>query len=75
MTAGTKAKEEKKQAMYLAIGSIVCALIGLFIFGTGLGLAGAFLGYSAVKQGSKLGYVGLVFGVIIFMLSMIAIWL
>ena len=70
------AKEGKnKQAIYLAIASIICGFIGFFIFGMGLGLAGAFLGYSAVKQGSKLGYFGLVFGVIIFMLSMISIWL
>lgn len=68
-------EEEKKQAKYLGIASIICGLIGLFIFGTGLGMAGAFLGYSAIKQGSKIGYVGLVLGVIIFLLAMIAIWL
>ncbi len=76
MTAGTRVKEEKKQAIYFAIASIICGLIGFFIiFGAGLGLAGAFLGYSAVKQGSKLGYIGLVFGVITFMFAMISPWL
>ncbi len=76
MTARTEMKKEKKQAVYFAIASIICGLIGFFlIFGTGLGLAGAFLGYYSVKEGSKLGYVGLVFGVITFSISMISPWL
>ena len=77
MEAETQAKEQekKKQATYLLIASLICSFIGLFIFGAGLGAAGTVLGYSAVKQGSKLGCVGLIFGVIVFLLALIAIFL
>ncbi len=60
-------------ATYLTIISIICGVIGLFIFGTILGATGAFIGYGAVKLGSKLGYVGLAFGALVFILAIISI--
>ncbi len=60
-------------ATYLTIISIICGVVGLFILGTILGATGAFMGYGAIKLGSRLGYIGLVFGVLVFILAIISI--
>jgi uncharacterized membrane protein len=71
MEAETKVKEQaKKGAIMWYVASIICDFIGLFVIaGTFLGILGAVLGYYSVKQGSRLGYVGLVLGVIVFLLT------
>ena len=58
-----------------AIASIACCIVGFFIFGIFFGLIGTGLGASAVmrKDKDKLGYVGIILGIIVFILSIIGL--
>ncbi len=58
-----------------AIASIPCSIVGFFFLGTFFGLIGAGLGASAVmrKDKDKLGYIGIILGIAVFILSMIGI--
>ncbi len=59
-----------------AIASIACGIVGIFFLGILFGLLGTGLGASAVMRRDKdnLGYVGLVLGVIVFVLSIIGMF-
>ena len=54
-----------------AIASIACCIVGFFIFSIFLGLIGAGLGASAVMRKDKdnLGYIGVILGIIVFILG------
>jgi hypothetical protein len=65
--------EKQKTALYQGIGSIVCLMIGWFVFGLFFGFFAAGLGWSAVKDGNIgtkiLGLGGLAGGAFYIMLS------
>lgn len=71
MTEETKVNKSSSPHS-MALISIVLGVVGLFIFGAPLGLAGVFVGYGSARLGSKLGYVGLIFGIIVFLLTIIS---
>lgn len=61
-----------------AIASIVCGIVGFFLvgfffFGIILGSFGLMLGAEAVVKKDKIGYVGVVIGIIVVFLSIIEI--
>jgi hypothetical protein len=57
-----------------AIASIACSAVGFFFLGVFFGLVGAGLGASAVmrKDKDKLGYIGIILGIAVFILSTIS---
>lgn len=64
---------KKRSSRSTAILSLVCCVIGIFFFAYLFGLLGIGLGLAAVKNKNKdkLGYVGIIFGVIIFIFGVI----
>ena len=58
-----------------AIASIACSIVGFFFLGIFFGLIGVGLGASAVmrKDKDKLGYIGIILGIAVFILSMFGI--
>lgn len=65
--------QETKVSHGAAVASIVCGIIGIFIFGIILGSIGVGLGSQAVKNRDKWGYTGLILGVIVIIFSVISI--
>ena len=57
-----------------AIGGIVCAAVGVLLFGVLLGPIGAALGFVGVRKGERtLGWVAVALGVVVFVLSLVGV--
>lgn len=65
--------QKQKSAFYKGIGSIVCLIIGWFIFGLFLGFVAVGCGWTALKEGNTgtkiLGFVGLIGGALYILIS------
>jgi hypothetical protein len=66
-------KPQSKVSHGSLIASIISSVIGLFVFGYIFGLVGAVLGAISVSKKDNWGYVGIVLGTLVYILTIVSI--